>query len=248
MVMEFLNSLWIAISTPNEGLINVILFFGSFIEAFILMSLFLSILSIDSNSKTKLIYVLLNVLLSSISRYCIPDPYNIFFNYIMMFIIIRYLFKIDSLKTIVAISSSIIIFSLLGILILNPYLKLLNLSNTDLSTIPIYRFLYLIIIYVLSFIVSKFLQKKKIRINISEHFDTKNKSILMINFIIGLFTLFIQIIMLVFYINNLPVLFTILSFISLLAYFFISIYSLTRTTKLVKTTQALQNAEEYNKT
>ena len=45
-----------------------------------------------------------------------------------------------------------------------------------------------------------------------------------------------------------PIIITFLSFLSLLAYFTVSIYSLTRVIKLASTTQKLQNAEEYNKT
>ena len=51
-----------------------------------------------------------------------------------------------------------------------------------------------------------------------------------------------------YYIDNLPVIITFLSFISLLAYFSISIYSLTRIFKLVITTKKLESTEEYNNT
>ena len=45
-----------------------------------------------------------------------------------------------------------------------------------------------------------------------------------------------------------PIIITFLGFISLLAYFGLSLYSLTRALKLILTTQKLESAEEYNNT
>ena len=53
MVMEFLNSLWIAISTPNEGLINVMGFFLTFFESTLCMILFLSILNKSTKNNSR---------------------------------------------------------------------------------------------------------------------------------------------------------------------------------------------------
>lgn len=58
----------------------------------------------------------------------------------------------------------------------------------------------------------------------------------------------VQLTITVYYIDTLPLIITFLSFISLLAYFGISIYSLTRVTKLFVTTKKLESVEEYNKT
>lgn len=51
--MEILNNLWLAVSTPNEGLINILLIPAAFIENTLIMILFLSILNIKSNKKQK---------------------------------------------------------------------------------------------------------------------------------------------------------------------------------------------------
>ena len=51
-----------------------------------------------------------------------------------------------------------------------------------------------------------------------------------------------------YYIDKLPLIITFLSCISLLAYFGISVYSLTKVMKLTLTTRKLESAEEYNKT
>ena len=81
-----------------------------------------------------------------------------------------------------------------------------------------------------------------------EDIDKKNKNIIYLNFIFGIITLIIQTYILFYYVDTLPIYITFLSFISLLAYFSISIYSLTRVLKLNLTTKKLESVEEYNKT
>ena len=58
----------------------------------------------------------------------------------------------------------------------------------------------------------------------------------------------IQSVIAVYFIDKLPIAITFSSFVSLLAYFLLSIYSLTRSFKLSLTTQKLESANEYNNT
>lgn len=248
MVMEFLNSLWIAISTPNEGLINVMGFFLTFFESTLCMILFLSILNISTNLKSKLLYIFLVSASSTFSLHIIPAPYNMIFNYFIIFTLAKYIFKTKVLKTIVGMTSSLIIFSLVGFLILRAYVSITKLTYEQIETIPIFRFLYVSILYISVLLITIILKIKNFKIILLENLDIKSKLIILCNFILGLITLCIQIFITVYYSANLPLIFTILSFVSLFAYFMLSIYSLTRSTELFKTTQALQNAEEYNKT
>lgn len=246
--MEFLNNLWIAISTPNEGLINVILFVAGFVENFFIMSLIISILDISPLKESKIKFFVFMCIISLLNTYVIPSPYNIFINYIVLFILTKYLFKVNALKSLIGIFSSSIIFGLIGTLILNVFLTLFNITYEQAETVPIYRITYLLIMYILIFIITIILKRKNIKILLSDEFDRKNKIIIITNFILGFVTLALQITIMFYYINNLPILFSILSAISLISYFSINIYSLTRVTKLIQTAQALHNAEEYNKT
>lgn len=84
-------------------------------------------------------------------------------------------------------------------------------------------------------------------LDIFEDIDKRNKTIIVANLLLGILTIIIQSLTLFYYVDNLPVTITFLSFISLLAYFAISIYSLTRIFKLILTTQKLESAEEYNR-
>lgn len=246
--MELLNNIWNTLSTPNEGLMNIIMGLGSFMEAILSFLVFTALLNISSSHKQKIIYIFLSSIESWLVVTFIPSPFNTIANFIFAFFLIFILFKQTILKSFIAVLSPIIVFGLIGTLILNPYLTSLHISSEELTTVPIYRFFYLFIMYLLTFTITILLRKTNIKINILNDLDKKSQKIISINLIFGLITLIVQLTITVYYIDTLPLIITFLSFISLLAYFGISIYSLTRVTKLFVTTKKLESVEEYNKT
>ena len=246
--MEVLNNIWIAISTPNEGLITILSILAGIVENYLTLFLFMSILNISSNRKNKLIYVSIMTIISVFNLFFVPNPFNIFLNYIVMFIVIKLIFKVDNFKNFIGIVLSALIFALIGMLILKPYIALFNITSTDVLYVPIYKFGNLLLTYILLLIVSLTIKYKTFNLNILEDLDNKNKYIIIANLAFGLVTLLIQAIITFYYTDKLPVIITFLSFLSLLAYFCISIYSFTRMMKLTLTTRKLQSAEEYNNT
>ena len=246
--MEFLNNLWIAFSTPNETFLNVILFFAGFVETYIVLSLFLIIININSTNKQKIIYLISISLLGTLCNNLIPAPFNWILNYGIVFILIKFLFKSSFLKSIIGMASSLIIFGLIGFLILKPYLAIVKIPYEQLQSIPVYRIIYLLIIYAFSFFIIKLLNNFKLSTFSFNNFNLKDKVIIIFNFILGIITLCLNIWITFSYINTLPIIFSTLSFISLFAYFIISLYTLIKISELFKTTEALHNAQEYNKT
>lgn len=246
--MEVLNNIWTAISTPNERLLNLFSIPFTIIEAILIMSLYISLLNIKASKKQKFIYICFFTATSLFSMYIIPNPFNIFFNYFIMFILACIIFKFSIIKSLLAMVLSIIIFALVGTLILNPYLTILKIDSYQLNSILIYEFGYLFIIYLTVFIISLIIKHRHIQIELLEDIDTKNKYIILGNLVLGLFTLIVQLIITIYYTDKLPIIITFLSFVTLLTYFSISIYSLTRIMKLMLTTRKLQSAEEYNNT
>lgn len=246
--MEILNNIWTILNTPNQELVNILLIPIGIIEIFLTMLLFLSIFNIKATKKQKITYVILSYIISLLSVSVIPNPLNILFNYLMFIIISHYIFKISFLKSSAAIIISAIIYALVGMLIVNPYLTFLQISSEKMNVIPIYRFFYLLIMYSVIFIISIIVKNKKFNLNFLEDIDKRNKFIIGGNLVLGFFTLAVQLIITIYYTDVLPILITFLSFISLLAYFAISIFSLTRVMKLTLTTRKLQSAEEYNNT
>jgi two-component system sensor histidine kinase AgrC len=246
--MEILNNICVQLTTPNEELINIIAIPIFFIENYLGMLLFSYILSIKLTLNQKLIYVIITGLVSNISMAFVPNPYNTFINVIFLFIVINKFLKIPWLKSILATIIPSIVFSLLGVLISNPYITILHISADDLINIPIYRIFYNIIIYLLVLLIILILKICHFNIKFLEDFNNKTKVLILANLILGFSTLAIESIITFYYIDVLPVFITFFSFISLLAYLGISAYSLISIMKLNLTTKKLESAEEYNKT
>ena len=247
--MDILNNIWTAISTPNELLINILLIpLSFFIETPLSLKLFSSALNISPIKKQKICYIVLISLTSLFTSYFVNAPFNLILNYILYFFIIYKIFKLSILKTIIATILPAIMFSLVGILILNPYMTIFNISYIDSEIIPIYRLIYLFLMYLIIYVFILIIKSKNLKLNLLDNIDKKNKKILFTNMILGLLVICIQSFLTVYYTNSLPIFITFLNFLSLFLYFSISLYSLTRVMKLVSTTQKLESAEEYNKT
>lgn len=246
--MEILNNIWMAVSTPNESLINIIAIPAVIIENFLIMSLFISILHISANRYKKIAYVLTLSAIGIFTMYFIPNPFNIFINYFASVAIAYFVFKNSLLKTTISAIIALTIFNLIGILILNPYLTIFHIETSTLNTIFIYRLLYISIMYLFTGLIIFFINNINLKIESPENIDRKNKLIIFSNLFFGILAIIIQSITLFYYVDTLPNIITFLSFISLLAYFAISIYSLTRVFKLILTTRKLESAEAYNNT
>lgn len=246
--MEIWNDIWNAISTPNEGLLNILCIPLSILELFFGLLLFSSILDIKVTSKQKLLYVFLASLESIITFNFIPSPYNAFINYMFLYITIYFLFKIGILKSLLAIIIPAMFFVLIGSLTLNPFVKITQLDFNLAKSIPIYRIPYATINYLIMFLIVLFVKNKNIYLKVLDEFDKKTKLILIISLILGLSVLALQTLIITYYTNELPIIISILSFITLIAFMIMTIYTLTRVVKLTSTTKQLENAEEYNKT
>lgn len=246
--MEFFNNIWVALSTPNKYLMNILLIPAGIIESILTLYIFTSILNIKTNREQNIKYILLTTIISLLNVYIIPSPFNIFINYLLSTILIIFIFKVSALKGLLCVLLSSIIFSLIGMLISNPYMTLLNIVSEDLDNIPIYRIIYLFIIYIFTFSIILIIRKKHIILSILDDLDKKSKRIIAINILFAILALIFQITLTFYYINELPIIITFLSFIVFLVYFSISIFSLTRIMKLYLTTRKLESAEEYNNT
>lgn len=246
--MELLNNIWSALTTPNETLTSFLTIPLFFIENTLILYLILSLFKIEIERKLKIIYVVLASFISIISNFLIPSPINMIFNYIALFILIYFIFSMTKTKTLIAVIFPTMVFALLSTLISHPYMNLLNITSVDILSVPIYRFFHLFIVYISIFVIILIFRHQKLNLEALDNLPKKTSHIIIINIFLGFFAVIVQLIVNVYCIDSLPRPVTFLVFISLLSYFSISIYSLTRVIKLSITTQKLQNAEEYNKT
>lgn len=247
--MEILNNIWTAISTPNENLLSILSIpITLFIEIPLTFWLIVTIFNINYSKMQRFLYISITGVIAIITMNFLGWPFNIILNYVSAFIILFCIMKLNFIKALIASIFPSIIFSLIGNLILNPYLTLLNITYDQANTIIIYRLPFIIIMYSIIFLLSLILKNKNFTINLLESFDKKNKTIIILNFIFGLLYIIVQIVLLMNYIDILPIQFTFFNFVCLLFYFALSFFTLSRIISLVSTTQKLESAEEYNKT
>lgn len=247
---QFLNNIWTFLNTENAELVSLLVIPLYPLETFLLMKLFLTLFSIKANKKQKLLYVLCNSFIGIINSHFVPLPFNVFINYLSVFILIKIIFKFDLLKTAISLIVSTFIFGLCNVLVLNPYLTILHISKDTFMITPIYRISYLLILYSFIFIVCIFLKKFKMlkfSLDLIDSLDKNTKIILLINLVTGFLTLSIQLIISVFYIDIVPLIITLLSFMLLVSFLVLSIYSFSRIVKLAIAKRNLQSAEDYNK-
>lgn len=247
-MMETLNAVWTALSTTNEELINILTLPLNFVEITLTMLLFTTILDIKSTKKQKLIYVISFSLLSILSNWLIPNPYKVILNAILLPILVFVIFKTTILKSILSEILPIVIGAILETLQLKLYNILFGITQAEAYSIPIFRFSFIIVFYFSLFLSYKLCKKYNCNITILDTMNTKTKRLLILNSIFMILSLILQFILISFYIDNLPITITIIFIITLLGYYIISMYSLTKTTKLEITTRDLEQSQQYNKT
>lgn len=247
--MNILNNLWLAISTPNEELVKIVCVFLLFIEAPLSFSLINNVFNLSCTKKQKYLYILVVSIVGTLASFILSWPYNIVLNYLTAFLILYFVMKLSFVKSFIATIFPRIVFNLIGYLLANPYLDLLNITYEENNTIAIYRIPFALLTYSIVLIFNLIIKYRKFTINIIlEDFDKKSKSIIIFNFIFGFICIFLQGILSVKYIDILPIEFTFFNFICLLIYFVLSFFSLAKVMSLSTTTKKLESAEEYNKT
>ncbi len=246
--MEIFSNVWNILTTENEMVTKIFTIPTIPIEAWLGLLIIISFLKIDVSKKQKFLYVFFLTIISLITKFIIPSPYNIIFNYLCMYVEIKLIFKTNIVKTILCTMIPTVIFALIGSLFLKPFLLTFNITYLKVETTPIYQLLYLSILYIIISALFLIIKKYYFKINLIEELSSSNKKIIIINLIFGFLILSIQAILTVYYVSIVPIFLTFLNFIALLVYFFIVLYSLTKTMKLQITTENLENAENYNST
>ncbi len=245
-IINFVMNVWLAMITENVDIINFLTFPCLIIENIVSVLLFTTLLNIPSTRKQKFIYVLLVGILGIISNIFVPKPYGTFIHMIISPFIITFLFKTNLFKGILAEIIPLVITAILETLLLRVYLIIFNLTYEVAYSIPIYRISFVLIIYITMFLLYKLINKFSFNINFLDTINLLHNKTLIINAILGLVAIGTQFYLGAFYYDHLPLIIVLLSSISLIAYFIISIYSLYKTTKLELTTRDLEETKLYN--
>lgn len=247
-MMEILQTICISLTTENPNILTIISIPLIFLEVFISMLIFTTLLNINTTKKQKLLYVITVSIFSIISRLFIPQPYNTFANFIIVIISVLYILKTSILKSIICLLFPTIITVFFETILAKLYPYIFKIDYFNALNIPIHRLLATSTMYSIMFLIYLLIKYLKFNISKLEILSTKKKFLLILNAVFGVVLISTQLYITAFYITNLPFFITFLSVVGLFIYFCISIYTIFTVSKLESTSMSLEESQLYNKT
>lgn len=246
--MQILQTIWTALTTENDLILGIISIPFCFIEIYISMLLFISLLKFETTHKQKIIYVFSFSIFAIISRNFIPDPYGTLLNIILCPILVKVIFKTTVLKSILAELLPILISTVVDFIILKILYSFMGVTSQQTVNIPIFRILLSIFQYITLILIYILMKNYNISIGFTNLIPKKQLFSLTSNLVLGIIAIVSQMYICIYYINVLPNFLVAISIVSLICYFIISIYSLISTNKLNIAKQNLQETKLMNKT
>ena len=240
--MNILQTIWSALTQSNEMLVNLIAVPLIYLDAYVVMLFFTTILNIQSSFKRKLLYVIIYGTIGNFITLIVPVTYKIFINMLVWPILIFFILKTTILKSILSMVLTLIITLILESIFANIFLLVLNISSQDVVTIPLYRLIIALSIYLFIYLLTKAIKYFKINLNIFENLSKKSKILFGISIFLIIVVLCIQFSLIIFYSNSMPILVSSINIIILVIYFAISICSIINISKLEITKRDLESA------
>ncbi len=246
--MEIFQTIWTALTNENEFLIKITSFPMLVLEIALSMLIFITILGISATKKQKLTYLIVFSVISFITLWIIPSPYNSFVNLIACPVLVYIIFKTTILKSILAEVIPYLIFIIMGSIVLNVSVNMFNISVTSFTNVPIIKITGSLFMYIVVYLSFKLISSFYINITSLDYLKKKDAIILLVNMILGIAAIAFQSYIVNMYSRYIPLHIIIINIIVLLVYFSLSMHSLFRTSKLEMTTKQLEEEQLYNKT
>lgn len=246
--MEILQTIWNGLTAENATLTKLVCAPLTFLEIYISMLIFVFVLRISSTKKQRFLYVTILSLAAIVLSTIIPSPFNLIINLLLCPTLVLIIFKTKLLKAILAEILPYICFAIIGSITVQIYCSIFHVSVDNITNIPIYKFTYSLFLYTFVYLVYQLLKHFGFIINFIDNLRKNNSYILLVNFIVGTLVIAVQSFILTAHANYISWLIVISSVASLLIYFIISLYSLSRTASLEITTEKLEEEKLYNHT
>lgn len=240
--MEILQTIMTALTTPNEGLIRILSVPLHFLEIYICMQFFTTVLNINTNTKQKSLYVVLYGIIANSISFIIPASYTIFINIIVGPLTVFFIFKTNILKGFLAEVITTIATMILEFIVSSIFINVLNLDYTALMSVPFYRISAVLSIYLMLLIVTRIIKYLKLNIKIIDNMNHKTKILLISNLLLLILFIATQFYLVRFYSDTMPFLITLAGILVLISYFSISVYNVINISKLEITERDLEGA------
>lgn len=245
--MEIFQTIWTALTTENELLANIIVLPVNLLESIINTLIFTTVLNINISKKQRLKYVLLITFMLYLTSIFIPNPIKSFVNLFIIIVSIHFLLHVSIPKSLLCVLISTIFSILSESIIIKLSMIYFNLEAAEIASMPIGKFTFSLFIQLLTFLIYLLLKYSKFQISILETMSKKSKFIFIINFLFAILAITIQFFITGFYLDKLPIYIVIFSNLSLITYFILSIYSISKTTELELTSLNLEQEKEHNR-
>ena len=240
--MNIFQAVWSDLTTPNEMLIKILSIPLTFLEFYVSMLYFNTVLNIDMSRKQKIVYVIIQSTATVFINFLLPTSFAVFFNIAILPILVFIVFKTSFLKSIAAAVTLFLTSSILEFicLTLSRYIFSINYELT--VTIPIYRLIIVLVIYAIIYLLYRLVKYFKVNLEVFDNLTTKNKIFIIASIILCLLVIASQFYLVIFYSDNLPFLITFIAIFGLVAYSILSIYNLVNLSKLELTKRNLESA------
>lgn len=246
--MEIFQTIWTALTTENEVLTNIIGVPSIFLEVFISMLLFTTLLNVIATKKQKILYVIIVSIFSIFSSLILPNPFNTYTNLLVVLLSIIFIFKVNIFKAIICLLFPPIISALVESVFAKIYYTIFHIDYLIGGTIPLHRLIGTLIVYSCMFIIYLLLKFFKLNFARLQIENRKKRYLLIFSTLFGVILICLQTYLITFYVSYLPFWVTLLDILGLVIYFVINIYTIFTVSRLENTTMNLEEAQLYNKT
>lgn len=246
--MEIFQTIWNALISENKFFIKLNAIPSIFLEAYLYMLMFLTLLKIESTKKQQIIFVVVFSIISIFNTFFGIAPYNNLVNVLAMPLLVFLIFKTSVLKAILSQVIIFIIVVLVSTISITIYSTILQVPSSTSLTVPIHKICISLLLYLSLYTIYKLCKKFNINISLLDKLKKRITFLLILNFMIGVLAIGTEYYLLFKYIDFIPNALVFFSLFVLSLYFGISLYSLLRTNKLEITAQSLEEQKMYNKT
>ena len=240
--MNTLQTIWSALTTQNEPLIKFLAIPLTFLDVFVCMLFFSTLLNIETTHKKKILYVIIYGILANIITFLVPTSYSVFVNIIVWPLMVFFILKTTILKSILSEVVTMVTTSVLDFILSSIFLRVFNINYDTLISTPLYRIISALSIYLIIFLLNKSVKYLKLNIKVIDNLNIKTKILLLINVCLIIFVMAMQFYLVRFYSSSMPFLITFAGILGLVAYSIISIYNLINISNLAITKTDLESA------
>ena len=240
--MEILQTIWTALTTPNEGLVNILAIPFAFIDVYVCMIFFTTILNIETNKKQQITYIVIFSIIASINVILSSFSIHTYLNMIIWPILVYFIFKTTILKSILSEVITLVVTSILELTFASILLNFFDITSDQIVVVPLYRYTVITSIYSFIFLLTLAIKYFKINIKIFDNMNKKSKILLITNTILMILVIAMQFYLVRYYSNTMPAFITLISILGLISYFVVNIYSIVNSSKLEIAARDLEGA------